>query len=109
MRFNFDGDWKFLLIAGGVLIAVFLLAGALLSSVFSLFVWLLRGIGVLLGSLVGFAFRSVFNLIIAGGVIYLLYRGYVYLKNRKPDNANPDGVNYSDEDFEQREDNHEWK
>ena len=48
MRFNFDGDWKFLLIAGGVLLTVFLLAGALLSSVLSLFVWIFRGIGVFL-------------------------------------------------------------
>jgi len=109
MRFNFDGDWKFLLIAGGVLLTVFLLAGALLSSVLSLFVWIFRGIGVFLGSLVGFAFSSLFNLFIAGGIIYLLYRGYVYLKERKLDTSNSDRVNYSDEDFERREDNHEWK
>lgn len=109
MKFNFNGDWKFLLIAGGVLLTIFLLAGAILSSVFSLFVWILRGIGVLLGSLVGFAFHSIFNLLIVGGIAYLLYRGYFYLKGRESDTGNPNGVDYSDEDFERREDNHEWK
>ena len=109
MKFNFSGDWKFLLIAGGVLLTLFLLAGALLSSIFSLLVWLFKGIGVLLGSVVRFAFSSIFNLIIAGGIIYLLYRGYVYLKERKLDTGNANGVDYSDEDFERREDNHEWQ
>ncbi len=109
MRFNFKGDWKFLLIVGGVLLVIFLLAGALLSSIFSLFVWLLRGIGALLGSLVGFAFSSVFNLLIAGGLAYLLYRGYIYFKEKKVDTGSADRIDYSDEDFERREDNHEQK
>lgn len=109
MSFNYKGDWKFLLIVGGVLLTIFLLAGAILSSVLSLFVWIFRGIGVLLGTLVGFAFHSIFNLLIVGGIAYLLYRGYVYLKRRESDRSNSNRIDYSDEDFEQREDNHEWK
>lgn len=100
MRFNFKGDWKFLLIAGGLLLLIFLVAGALISSLLSLLVWFFKGIGVLLGSLVGFAFRSVFNFVTVAGLIYLLDRGYVYLKDKKTDKESPGRLGYSDGDFE---------
>ncbi len=109
MGFNYKGDWKFLLIVGGVLLTILLLVGAILSSVLSLFVWIFRGIGILLGTLVGFAFHSIFNLLIVVGIAYLLYRGYVYLKSEGSDTSNSNRIDYSDEDFDRREDNHEWK
>lgn len=107
MRFNFKGDWKFLFIAGGLLLLGFLVVGALISSFLSLLVWFFRGIGVLLGSLVRFAFSSVLNFVIVAGLIYLLYRGYVYLKDEKGDKESPGRIEYSDEDFERWDDNHE--
>ncbi len=107
MRFNVKGDWKFLLLLGGIVLLVFILAGALLSSIFSLFVWVLQGIGTFLGSLVGFAFQSIYNLLIVALIIFLAYRGYLYLTDKEEEEVNPDSLEYSEEDFERGDEKNE--
>lgn len=106
MHFDVKGDWKLLLLVGGFLLLVFILVGVFLSTIFSLFVWILRGVGTLLGTLVGFAFQSAFNFFIVAGAIYLAYRGYNYLNREKE--VEHETVEYTDDDFERGKRENEW-
>lgn len=94
MQIEFNGDWKILLIVGGLGLAVFLVIGTMFGLLAGLLLAILRGLWLFLK----FAFSSITGF--AGLVVlaYFGYRGYEKLKGSVGDEA--DTIEYSDEDFE---------
>ncbi len=99
MKIRFTGDWKSWLILGGIFFLLLFFLGAVVTSIFGLFVWLLKGFGTIVGAVVKFAFSSVFSFAAVVALAYLVYRFYLYL-NDSSTNDTPETVEYSDEDFE---------
>ncbi|MFP4136368.1 MAG: hypothetical protein ACOC9A_01695 [Candidatus Bipolaricaulota bacterium] len=106
MRLDLEGNWGPFLLLGGFLFLLFVLAGLVISSIFGLFVWILRGVGTLLGTLVGFAFQSLFHFLLVAGLLYLGYWGYNYLKEERREKRGP--TRYTEDDFEKGDGKGNW-
>lgn len=78
---NLTPDVKRNLVIGGLAILALIVIGSAIGTVISLIVLLIKGIVAAVTGLIGFAFHSVFNLLLVGGLGYLAYRWY---RGRQP-------------------------
>ncbi|MCF7890646.1 phage holin family protein [Candidatus Bipolaricaulota bacterium] len=94
MQIEFDGDWKVLLVIGGLGLIVFFVISTIFGLVAGLLVAILKGIWLLLK----FLFSSIagFAVLVAGA--YFGYRGYKKIKEGTREEA--ETIEYTDEDFE---------
>ena len=98
MRTDFNGDWKFMLLIGGILLAIFLVIGSLFSLVTGFLIFVFKGLGFVLGTIFRFAFSSIAGFLVLVAAAYLGYRGYRKLRQGQEKESNT--VEYSNEDFE---------
>ncbi len=101
MKANRNGNWKGLLLIGAVAFIVLLFFGWVVSAGFALLATIVKGVGVLLGSLFRYAFSSPVNLLIVGALGYGGYKLYKRYFSRGPDR-----IDYTDSDFERGEEGH---
>ncbi|MBS3788065.1 hypothetical protein KGY79_07725 [Candidatus Bipolaricaulota bacterium] len=94
MQIKFNGNWKMLLIVGGLILAVFLVISAIFGLLAGLLFAILKGLWLLLK----FAFSSFAGFAVLVLAAYFGYRGYEKLKWGIEDRA--ETIEYSDEDFE---------
>lgn len=64
------------LVIGGLAILALIIVGSAIGTFIGLIVLIIKGIVGAVVGLVGFAFKSVFNLLLVGGLGYLVYRRY---------------------------------
>jgi len=64
------------LVIGGLAILALIIVGSVIGTVVGLIVLVIKGIVAAVLGLIGFAFKSVFNLLLVGGLGYLAYRWY---------------------------------
>lgn len=87
------------LILGGILLLFLFLIGTIVSSIFGLFIWILKGLASIVTALLRFSFQSVFGFAGAGLLVYLGYRLYRHLEG--PDKRrDTETIDYTEEDFE---------
>lgn len=98
MRINFNGDWKFLLIVGGIVLVFLLALGALFSLVTGFLIFILKGLGFILGTVFRLAFSSIGGFFALAALGYLGYLGYKKLKARRETEV--EAIDYTNEDFE---------
>ncbi len=99
MRIKFDGGWKMWLILGGISLLFLFLIGTVVSSIFGLFIWILKGLASIVTALLRFSFQSVFSFVGVGLLAYLGYRLYRHLEG--PDERrDTETIDYTEEDFE---------
>lgn len=94
MQIEFNGDWKILLIAGGLLLAVLLVISTIFGLLAGLLLTILKGLWVLLK----FTFSSIAGFAALVLIAYFGYRGYEKFKREIEDRA--ETIEYTDEDFE---------
>ncbi len=78
---NLTPEVKRNLVIGGLAILALVVISSAIGAVISLIVLLIKGIVAAVTGLIGFAFQSVFNLLLVGGLGYLAYRWY---RSRQP-------------------------
>ena len=64
------------LLIGAAAILALIVVGSVIGTIIGLIFMVIKGIVAAVVGLVGFAFESVFNLLLVGGLGYLAYRGY---------------------------------
>ena len=69
-------ETKRMLFLGGAVIFALIVLGSVIGAVIGLVVLIIKGIVGAVVGLLGFAFKSVFNLLLVGGLVYLAYRWY---------------------------------
>lgn len=98
MKFHFKGDWKYLLILAGLVLGVLLIVGSIFSFAVGFLVFILKGLGYLVSTILRFAFSSITGLVVLVAVAYLGYLGYDKLK--KSPKYEKETIEYTNEDFE---------
>ncbi len=78
---NLTPNVKRNLAIGGLAILALLIVGSAIGAIVSFIVLVIKGIVGAVAGLIGFAFHSVFNLLLVGGLGYLAYRWY---RSRQP-------------------------
>jgi membrane protein implicated in regulation of membrane protease activity len=64
------------LVIGGLAILALIIVGSVIGTIISLIFVVIKGIVAAVVGLIGFAFKSVFNLLLVAGLGYLAYRWY---------------------------------
>ena len=94
MQVEFDGNWKILLIAGALLLAVLMVTSMAFGILAGLILFIFRSLWLVLK----FAFSSIAGFAVFVIAVYLVYRGYEKLKGGKHEKEKT--MEYTNEDFE---------
>ena len=94
MQVEFNGDWKMLLVAGAILLAVLMVMSMSFGILAGLILFILRSVWLVLK----FAFSSIVGFAVFVAASYLIYRGYEKLKSGKQEKEKT--MEYTSEDFE---------
>ncbi|MBS3812522.1 hypothetical protein KGY64_01705 [Candidatus Bipolaricaulota bacterium] len=105
MKASKNGNWKIILIVGAIIFVGLLFFGWIISASFALLAAIIKGLGVLLGNIIRYAFSSPVNILILGVLGYGGYKIYKKYFSRKQKS-----IEYTESDFEHGDDQHyEWR